>query len=585
MTNLFLRTLSQGLQAFIPIAVAWAWFRPRRRHLSAAIVGGAIVAVPLTIVAAAWFAATTHKALDECLLALATWPAAIAFMVDAWRQASREIESGSPARSPFRRVTPIVVTAVGLAAVLTVVRQSMEIGATFTAAFIDMRSLEATAAVVGGTLLALGLAGMWLVLAARASAERHAIAVRVCAALFVAQVTIYGVHESFEARLWPLREDVSAAIHEATEPYGPDGLYGLHLSELLVILPWCVATLMRVPRTSVVGLVMPVFLAGCGLLSAFQAVSTGMAPLFAAGADVSTVMTRPFVLFRDTTSGPTFGQAAVVPLASPGGERTATGLGCERVSFVPLLSGPPRGLCLHAAPRLFNLFTGYSAVFLDAALRDRNLALTLDGKPSRTRISPDGRLGALTVFVFGDGYTSVDFSTRTWLVDMTTGAKIVDLEAFATSRNGQPIGARDFNFWGVTFARDGDTFYASLRTAGKTALVRGSIAKRTFTVLRDNVECPSLSPDGRRLAFKKFIGPDPGAWRIAVLDLETLQDHLVTGETRYIDDQVEWLDADRILYAVPRRTTSSADVWVATVDGETPAAIFIPFAESPIVVR
>ncbi len=422
-------------------------------------------------------------------------------------------------------------------------------------------------------------------LAARAPAERHAIAVRVCAVLFVAQVSIYGVHESFEARLWPLPEDLSAAIHEATEPYGPDGVYGLHLSELLFVLPWCVAGLMRVPRTRVVGLVMPICVAGIGLFAGFEAVSAGSAPLLAAGADVSAVMKQPFVLFRDTTSGPTFGQAAVVPLASPGGERTATGLGCERVAFAPLLAGPPRGLCLHAAPRLFNLFTGYSAVFLDAALRDRNLALPLDGKPSRTRVSPDGRVGAFTVFVFGDGYTSVDFSTRTWLVDMASGAKIVDLEEFTTSRNGQPFSARDFNFWGVTFARDGDTFYASLRTAGKTALVRGSIARRTFTVLRDNVECPSLSPDGRRLAFKKFIGPDPGAWRIAILDLATLQDRLVAGETRYIDDQIEWLDADRILYAVPRRTTSSADVWVATVDSDTPAAIFIPFAESPIVVR
>ncbi len=211
--------------------------------------------------------------------------------------------------------------------------------------------------------------------------------------------------------------------------------------------------------------------------------------------------------------------------------------------------------------------------------------MKLEGKPSRSRTSADGKTGAYTVFVFGDGYTSSDFSTRTVLVDMASGSPIADLEEFTTYRNGEKVSAKDFNFWGVTFARDGDTFYASLRTAGKTYLVRGAIGARTFTLLRENVECPSLSPDGRRLAFKKFVGPDPGAWRIAILDVATMQERIVAGETRYVDDQIEWLDADRLLYAVPRRTTSSSDVWVVPVDGETPARIFLPLAESPIVVR
>ena len=115
--------------------------------------------------------------------------------------------------------------------------------------------------------------------------------------------------------------------------------------------------------------------------------------------------------------------------------------------------------------------------------------------------------------------------------------------------------------------------------------MRGALAARTFTVVRENVECPSLSPDGRRLAFKKFVGPDPGAWRIAILDVATMQERLVEGETRHVDDQIEWLDNERILYAVPRRTTSSSDIWVAGVDGGTAARVFLPLAESPVVIR
>jgi dipeptidyl aminopeptidase/acylaminoacyl peptidase len=168
---------------------------------------------------------------------------------------------------------------------------------------------------------------------------------------------------------------------------------------------------------------------------------------------------------------------------------------------------------------------------------------------------------------------------------MTAGVPLGDLESFSTFRNGERFSAKDFNFWGVTFARDGNTFYASLRTSGTTYLVRGDIAARRLTVLRDNVECPSVSPDDRFVAFKKYIGPDPNAWRIAVVELATMKERLVTGETRYIDDQVEWLDADRLLYGITRRTTSIADVWVVSATGDASATVLLQQAESPTVVR
>ena len=31
----------------------------------------------------------------------------------------------------------------------------------------------------------------------------------------------------------------------------------------------------------------------------------------------------------------------------------------------------------------------------------------------------------------------------------------------------------DFNFWGVTFGRDGDRFFATLKTRGQRYLVKG----------------------------------------------------------------------------------------------------------------
>jgi len=265
----------------------------------------------------------------------------------------------------------------------------------------------------------------------------------------------------------------------------------------------------------------------------------------------------------------------VAPLDAPESRRAATELACERVAFAG-----GHGLCLHTES---GLFPSYTAKVLDGSLRPL-ASIKLEGRPSRARTSADGRLGAMTVFVFGENYAA-PFSTRTTIVDMASGDVIGELEQFSTWRDGARFKAVDFNFWGVTFASDPNTFYATLRTAGSTYLVRGDLALRKLTVLRDNVECPSISPDNRLIAFKKRVGPRADAWRLAVLELKTMTERLIAAETRAVDDQVEWLDAGHVLYSVPGGTTSISDVWVAPIDGSGPARIFLPEAESPIVVR
>ena len=74
-------------------------------------------------------------------------------------------------------------------------------------------------------------------------------------------------------------------------------------------------------------------------------------------------------------------------------------------------------------------------------------------------------------------------------------------------RDGKVLQSADFNFWGVTFRRDSNAFFATLRTGTATYLVAGDIAAKRMTVVYEGVECPSLSPDETRIAFKKLIGP------------------------------------------------------------------------------
>jgi hypothetical protein len=52
-----------------------------------------------------------------------------------------------------------------------------------------------------------------------------------------------------------------------------------------------------------------------------------------------------------------------------------------------------------------------------------------------------------------------------------------------------------------------------------------------------------------------------------------------------VDDQVEWLDDDRVVYGLPRDESALTDVWVVPADGGGRPSVLVPRAWSPAVVR
>ncbi|MFE5327083.1 hypothetical protein ACFRCG_11920 [Embleya sp. NPDC056575] len=268
----------------------------------------------------------------------------------------------------------------------------------------------------------------------------------------------------------------------------------------------------------------------------------------------------PRLLFRSTESGPGYGRLATVAAADPGGPRTVGERSCDRV-----YAAGGTAVCLATEGGLTRTPV---ALVLDADLRQVR-RVELAGTPNRARVSASGRMASWTVFVYGDSYASMTFSTRTSILDTRTGELTANLEDFTTTRDGKELKSPDRNFWGVTFTADDNTFYATLstNTTGRTYLVRGDLAARTMTVLRENVECPSLSPDGTRLVFKKKISQSTrNPWRLHVLDLATMRETPLA-ETHSVDDQAIWIDDHTVGYALPTGSGAAGDVWSVPADG------------------
>ncbi|MFQ4147482.1 hypothetical protein AAGW05_02110 [Arthrobacter sp. LAPM80] len=284
----------------------------------------------------------------------------------------------------------------------------------------------------------------------------------------------------------------------------------------------------------------------------------------------------PRIIFRNTAVGSGYGHVAMVSLEEPAGPRTITEAACDRV-----YAAAGTQMCLRTNA---GIVTTFEAARYDSQWREQQ-DYPLPGNPSRVRVSPDGKLFATTVFITGHAYAPASFSTAT-VIAKTAGGDYGNLEDFPLIVDGARIAPVDRNVWGVTFTKDQNTFYATAASGQKTWLVQGDLAKRTLTSLRENAECPSLSPDGTKIAFKKNLKPGPTPfWNLAVLDLDSNTETLLA-QPRSIDDQAEWLDGSTLLYGLPREgTAGDEDVWSVRIESGAVPELLIEHAWSPSVLR
>jgi high-affinity iron transporter len=228
----FVITLREGLEAFLIVAISLAYLRKRGRdELTKAVHWGIAAAVAASALGGYLLYHAANQEWLEGPLALVAAVSVTTLTVHMWRAGRRmkgEIEGHL--RSSAERAGMGALTGVFLFTLLMVGREGME------TALLLMQLRNTLYLVVGatvGVVAAAGVAWIWSRFGHRVNLGLFFQVTAIFLFVFVVQLFIQGIHETSEQGFLPY----STAIHEATESWGPDSVFGHVLTYSLVILP------------------------------------------------------------------------------------------------------------------------------------------------------------------------------------------------------------------------------------------------------------------------------------------------------------------------------------------------------------
>ncbi|MFT4595932.1 MAG: hypothetical protein ACI9TF_000169 [Paracrocinitomix sp.] len=263
------------------------------------------------------------------------------------------------------------------------------------------------------------------------------------------------------------------------------------------------------------------------------------------------------------------------------GTRTLLDRTCMRVHIAT-----DHGVCLAENEGVVASFTTtfFRAENLNADIKSYASAL-----PSRARISPGGTFSAVTAFVSGSSYADIGAETTTIVTidEIDSNQLLRGANQFTIASNEARFNNQNPQYWGVTFAADEDEVYITGFFGDMPEVMHGTLNNMTIEPTGWVGSCPSLSPDGETLVFKEMTADNN--FELVAVNLETNTKHKL-GETRPVDDQVEWLDNDTILYALHPEGGDTAvqpefDIWMLDIAEGSEPELFLPNANSPAVAR
>ncbi|AOY96124.1 iron permease FTR1 [Cupriavidus sp. USMAA2-4] len=238
MFSMLMITFREGVEAFLVAAITFAFLQKTgRQHLAGAAKAGVLAAVVVSaILGIVLFRVGGISSLAEGWLALlagilvisCTW-----HMLRHGKEMAGEIRNRLSKVSDERALGPWMV--VFAFVTLMVGREGVE-AATMIA---SLAAGAATGQLALGGVLGIACAGVlawaWTQYGRKVNLSLFFQVTAVFMVLFSIQLAIYAVHEFSEAGALPLVNN--ELWHNVTEPYGPEGVYGIWLSYSLVLIP------------------------------------------------------------------------------------------------------------------------------------------------------------------------------------------------------------------------------------------------------------------------------------------------------------------------------------------------------------
>ncbi|HEX7681419.1 MAG TPA: FTR1 family protein [Thermoanaerobaculia bacterium] len=232
----------EGFEAFLSVAIILAYLRKTGRNsLRPAVYAGIITSIVASF-ALGWWLMRVNQSFWEGVLGLIAAVLVASFVVHVWRTApkmkgdmERRLDVYSSAASRF-----LAVAGVFGFTVLMVTREGMETALML----IQVRNSRFILGSLLGIAAAAAMSWAWAHYGHRIDIKRFFQVTGLFLLLFTLQILFYSIHEFSEAEVlgrW------SEAIHNATEPYSPVGIYGKWLSVLMVGLcaAWLVGASMK----------------------------------------------------------------------------------------------------------------------------------------------------------------------------------------------------------------------------------------------------------------------------------------------------------------------------------------------------
>jgi high-affinity iron transporter len=228
----FIITSREGIEAFLIVAISLAYLRKvGRDELTAAVRWGIAVAVAISAAGGyLLFHAANQEWLDGPLAIIAAASVA-AMTVHMWR-AGRSMKGDMEGRLRVstQRAGAAAFAGVFLFTVLMITREGIETA-------LLLMQLRETLNLAVGAVLGVGAAAivawLWSRYGHRVNLGLFFQVTAIFLFVFVLQLFIQGIHEMSEQNFLPY----STPIHDATEAWGPDSLFGHVLTYLLVLLP------------------------------------------------------------------------------------------------------------------------------------------------------------------------------------------------------------------------------------------------------------------------------------------------------------------------------------------------------------